>query len=77
MDEPLKHPVKVNGHSLTLGDIFPDESTARDFRTKLKLLDSKASGEPDGDAPPVEDQLFKPKKKMDPQEKNPVGMDGE
>lgn len=74
-EEALNHPVTVDGHSLKLRDIFPDAYAARDFRVKLKLLNSKASGEPDGEG--LDEMLFKPKKKPDPQEKNPVGMDGE
>jgi len=77
-EEVLNHPVNIDGHKLTLRDVFPDAYAARDFRTKLKLLNSRASGEPDsGPAPKVEelqDSLFGPKRK---QEKNPVGMDGE
>lgn len=73
--EALDHPVKIDGHSLKLRDVFPDAYAAREFRTKLRLLNSKAGGEPDGEAPGIEDQLFKPRKNT--QEKNPVGMDGE
>ena len=72
----LDHPVTVDGHKLKLRDIFPEAHQARDFKVKLRLLNSKAGGEPDGSpkAPKtkedIADELFDPVR-------NPVGMDGE
>lgn len=84
-EDALNHPVNIDGHKLTLRDIFGDAYAAKEFRTKLKLLNSKASGEPDGMDPQMEKQVKK--KKTQEQisdelfgpgtEKNPVGMDGE
>lgn len=84
-EEALNHPVTIDGHKLKLRDVFPDAYAAKEFRTKLKLLNSRASGEPDAegldmlqkskkDQEDISNDLFGPRRK---QEKNPVGMDGE
>lgn len=66
--ESAAHPVTVNGHSLTLGDLYSSHYDRKEMQTKLKLLDSQpGSGEPDdepGEGSPgeekkdVEEQLF-------------------
>lgn len=57
-EEALNHEVNVDGHRLKLRDIFPDAYAARDFRSKLVLLNSKAGGEPDvGPEPESQDEM--------------------
>jgi hypothetical protein len=85
-NDALETMVNIDGHKLKLRDVFPDAYAAREFRTKLKLLRSRASGEPDGmddkmqeevikkTAEDLDDELFGAKRK---QEKNPIGMNGE
>lgn len=46
-NEALDTEVNVDGHKLKLRDMFSDAYQARDFKLKLKLLRSKAGGEPD------------------------------
>ena len=69
-EEALEHQVTVDGHKLKLRDIFSDAYGAKEFRTKLKLLHSKSSGEPDMEGPEFyksveEDRKRKAKEEME------------